>query len=229
MTMQTNSLSPKKIKIIFLPMLIIFLLFLEIVTVKKILGVYYKKNAPEITQNIDKYKNLLEKSISLDPLYGAAKLSLSNIYITIGDFYKAEEQIFKALEVYNIGCGGYKQLGSIYLKTSQINKARENFEKALILFPDKPEILEYLSLIDIMEKEYKKALPKLEKATKEDPLRPNSYYMMGQIFEKHFKNIPLAIDYYIRALDSSLKFKEGLFFSQSDLNSRINILIQNLK
>ena len=205
------------------------LLTVEWITVRTICGVYYKRRAAPLSRSVEEYKKMLIQSIKFDPVYGAPRTLLSDVYTEEGDYQRARKELLKASRLTNIGGSGYKKLGDLYLHFWQLEKARAAFEKALVLIPDDPETLEYLSYIEIRMKNFGRALHYLERATREDALRPNSYYQLGRIFEEAYKEPARAIMYYRRALQSSVRYKKGLFFDKKELIDHITKLRQRLR
>lgn len=222
--MKKDNITLRIANVLLIGTIIVLLLGVEWITVRTITAVYYKRWAAPASRNIKEYKKRLIQSIKFDPLYGAPRVLLSDVYTKEGEYEKARAELVKASKLTNIGGGGYKKLGDLYLHLGQPENARAFFEKALVLIPDDPETLEYLSYIEIRMKNYNRALQYLERATREDPVRPNSYYQVGQIFEKVYRDYVRAIRYYKSAIQSSFTYSKGLFFDKKILIDHIKKL-----
>jgi putative inorganic carbon (HCO3(-)) transporter len=208
--------------------LIIVFIAAQGIVAKRIAGVYYKRNAAILSgEDIDRYQELLEKAVHYDPLYGHAWLPLSDVNAVKEEYVTARDQILKAENTANIGGAGYKKLGILYLQVRDVGyapAARLAFEKALIILPDDPEILENLAIIEFEDKNYERAQQYIEMAMREEPLLPNSYYLLGAIYDQSEKNPVKAFDYYNRALKSSLYYDGRVNFNQEHVISRLKEL-----
>jgi Tfp pilus assembly protein PilF len=133
-----------------------------------------------------------------------------------GQYEGALAQIREAEKTGNLPASGYKAQGTIFLKTGNLEDAFRSFEKALILSPDDPETLESMARICIAREKYSTALYYLDRATIEDPVRPNSYYLYGKIYETWKQDTIKAGDYYRRAAQYQDP-KTKLIFNPGDL------------
>jgi len=199
---------------------LILLLAIEGIVVARMCSVYYKRNAALLSSDIEQYRTILEKSIRWDTLYGHPRILLSDVLTLKGEYHEARNELFEAERLINIAGAGYRKLGFLHLKIKDpgyLKDARESLEKAIVIIPDDPETLEYLGYIEFESNNTDRALAYLQMATRGDPLRPNAYFLIGSITEKTTKDIARAIDYYDRALKSSLDYKAGLLFDRAAL------------
>lgn len=194
---------------------ILFILYL--LTVKRIYGEFYKRASEDYSHNdVLKYQQYLLKSLRFYPFHFQARYSLANTYMYTGQYESALAQIREAEKTGNLPVSGYKAQGTILLKTGDLEEAFRSFEKAFILSPDNPETLEYMAFICILREKYSAALYYLDRATTEDPVRPNCYYLYGKIYETWKQDAKKAKDYYSRALQY-YDPKTKLIFNPADL------------
>ncbi|HAD14196.1 MAG TPA: hypothetical protein DCF33_17360 [Saprospirales bacterium] len=70
----------------------------------------------------------------------------------------------KALSLNPKNALAYRFLGDVYLKTNRIEEAKENFEKAITLFPKAPNSLCGMAVVFIRKKDIPKALEYLQQS-----------------------------------------------------------------
>ena len=215
--------------------LFIILLFIELVVVSVTTADYDRRNATFLVKDIkDKkeqiaeYRKHIVRAIELNEHHGMARMMYANIFIVDRLYKEALEQIIEAAGLYNIRGVGYRQIGFVYSRLQQPDKAQEYFEKALIIIPEDPITLEYLALLKIKKKNYNEALKYLSVTTKDDMPRPSTYYLLGNISEKRDKNIRRAADYYERAIQayqaSDDEVRKICFFKPDTLSEYIKAL-----
>ncbi len=132
--------------------------------------------------------------------------------VAIRAYPQARQRILDLMRAYNIGDRGYMQLGTVCMKMGDMPAARDSFEKALVLAPGAPDVLELIAYLDIQQGRAEDAMRRLYDAMREEPLRPNVYYLMGVIYENLKKNPEAARDYYRRALRANAQYKGTLMF-----------------
>jgi tetratricopeptide (TPR) repeat protein len=131
----------------------------------------------------------LKKLVAADPSDMRAYLSLGGVYASKEDFKSAAETYDQAAEHlkdptsanWNI----FYQRGIAYERLKQWPKAEPNFRKALELFPDQPQVMNYLgySWVD-MNLNLDEALDMIRKAV---DLRPSDGYIVDSLGWAYFR------------------------------------------
>ncbi|MER9404285.1 tetratricopeptide repeat protein [Mesorhizobium caraganae] len=118
-----------------------------------------------------------------------AYLALGGVYASKEDFRSAATLYDKAVEVLktptNANWNIYYQRGIAYERLKEWPKAEPNFRKALELFPDQPQVLNYLgySWVD-MNMNLKEGLAMIQKAV---DLRPSDGYIVDSLGWAYFR------------------------------------------
>jgi len=118
-----------------------------------------------------------------------AYLALGGVYASKEDFRSAANLYDKAVEVLktptNANWNIYYQRGIAYERLKEWPKAEPNFRKALELFPDQPQVLNYLgySWVD-MNMNLKEGLAMIQKAV---DLRPSDGYIVDSLGWAYFR------------------------------------------
>lgn len=219
--------------------LFIILILIELVVVSVTTADYDRRNATFLVKDIkDKkeqiaeYRKHIVRALELNPQHGMAHMMYANIFTVDGLYQEALEQIIEAAGLHNIRGVGYRQIGFVYSRLHQPDKAQEYFGKALIIIPEDPITLEYLALLKVKEKNYNEALKYLSVTTKDDMPRTSTYYLLGSISEKRDKNFCRAVDYYERAMQayqaSDEEVRKICFFKPDTLSEYIKALKSTL-
>ena len=134
----------------------------------------YKKNYFDAKLNFEKALNIFKKAEELGEKFS---LNIAGIYNYLGEVERYRNNFDKALESYQKGIDYYQgqenshglgilytNLGLVYFTKNEINKAGENFDKAIAIFNKLNTIWGYIAiayaynaLIDFYEGEYKKS------------------------------------------------------------------------
>ena len=118
-----------------------------------------------------------------------AYLALGNVYSSKDDFRSAANLYDKAVDVLktptNANWNIFYQRGIAYERLKEWPKAEPNFRKALELFPDQPQVLNYLgySWVD-MNMNLKEGLAMIQKAA---DLRPSDGYIVDSLGWAYFR------------------------------------------
>ncbi|MCR4269272.1 tetratricopeptide repeat protein [Nitratireductor sp. ZSWI3] len=142
--------------------------------------------------DLDRHKEAatyLQAAIEKDPDDMRAYLSLGRVYAVEKDFRSAAEVYDRAAarlkdpkrEDYSI----FYQRGIAYERLKEWDKAEPNFHKALELYPDQPQVLNYLgySWVD-MNMKLKEGLELISRAVE---LRPNDGYIVDSLGWAHYR------------------------------------------
>ena len=186
-------------------MLIIFLIFLGILTVKRNTDwrspiTFYEqtlKYAPEsyrIVNNLcmaynnagyyGKAEETCKKAIGLEPSGPVAYHNLANTYRSTGRTELAEEGFLKAIELDPKFIFSYNALTSLYLERGEYGKAREILERVLDYTGSKINVLLSLSQIAFEEEDLDASLDYLERA---EEIRPEDKNIKESI--ENIKNL----------------------------------------
>lgn len=110
----------------------------------------------------------LKKTLELNPNFVPALLNLAGIYITDNNLTEAEKILITASQLEQ-NTGIYNNLGIIYAKRKEFNRAIKKFEKALQLNPNSADAYYNLSLVYREKGKKEKAEFFLEKAQELNP------------------------------------------------------------
>jgi len=165
---------------------------------------YYYKNLRN--ESIQEYKAILK----IDPEQYDVLTTIADIYLQMGNYDSA-------LHYYEMYSGHFPQqyeaftdLGAFYRNTNDMMKARENYEKALLLAPlsEKAPILIDLADIELISGKFDKALEQYQEALSMSKSASDSanvytslqkYYEIKGQFDK-------ALEYYEKQLDALAKY-----------------------
>jgi len=131
----------------------------------------------------------LKKLLDADPTDMRAYLSLGNVYASKEDYKSAAEIYDKAVEKLakpqNADWNIFYQRGIAYERLKQWPKAEPNFRKALELFPNQPQVMNYLgySWVD-MNMNLEEGLDLIRKAV---DLRPRDGYIVDSLGWAYFR------------------------------------------
>lgn len=196
--------------------LFVFLAFLYVMVLRNVQGLYLNKVAVQKSRkDLDKYREILNKSLSFNPNLSQGHIDLANTFIQTGQYEKAINHILEASDTGMLKVSANEAFGVIYMKKEKLDEAEKLLKTALIQSPGNPEILEYLALANINRQDFDTAMNYLDRATRLDPARPNSYFLYGKIYEtrerqdrKYFEK---KLDYYRRALQCYREDERLLF------------------
>jgi tetratricopeptide (TPR) repeat protein len=148
---------------------------------------------------------LLEKpdSAAVHVLYGEALDGLDRTPEAIAEFQAA---VKAAPQLPDVHFG----LGYLYWKMLQFNKAKEEFERELALYPDQAQALAYLGDVEYKTGNQEKGLDLLQKALRRRDNIRIAYLDSGAIFAQQ-RRYPEAIDALKRAVDLDPTQPEAYF------------------
>lgn len=167
-------------------------------------------------------KACFEKSISLDYNLAEAYSKLGELYVKIGQIYKAKDILECALEIDHKIPDIYSNLGIIYANENKIKQAILFFEKALEIFPNDINTLKNLALsYDNLDNN--KFIFYMEKASNLGDFDAKQYLTFKElenIYEKEKYN--QVIDIFEQILDKKIPFfvKSLIIYSKALLKVR---------
>ncbi|MDI6603375.1 MAG: tetratricopeptide repeat protein [Patescibacteria group bacterium] len=194
---------------ILLSLLIIFLVFLSILTI----------NRNKDWQNPITFYN---QTLKYTPTSYRVINNLGMAYADRGNHQKAEETYKRAINLDPLNPVAYHNLGNTYRATGKRDLAIENFETAISLDPKFSFSYNALISIYLEEKDYQKAREVLEKYLDYSPSKLDTLFMLAQIAAEE-KNYQDSLIYLRRALEidpknqliySSIIYLENLIKSQ---------------
>jgi len=146
-----------------------------------------------IDESIDVFK-LLTQEYPLKPeLYNNLAVS----YAVKGDYYHARDALKKAIEIYPGYTKAHENLGDIYM-----NIARQSYEKALQLDPDKKSIhkkLNHINNLPIMQGNPKKIAASEQKVYRKKAIHPTQPQSSMQQQPSQIHNPPASVPQKIQA------------------------------
>lgn len=156
-------------------------------------------------------KECYQKAIKLDPSYRAADNNYGPLYLSIRKFSRAKKEFSKIVKVDPKNPYPFLGLGAIALEKRDFYKARRHFSYTLSLKRDLPrkigidssrglpEALFGLAQAEFKLKNFKKAKGLFCRYQSLQPLQPQSYYFLAQIYEKE-RNFEEAVVKYKDAM-----------------------------
>jgi tetratricopeptide (TPR) repeat protein len=96
--------------------------------------------------------------------------------------WRNEETLYKSILPFSQTPRVYVNLGNIYARKGEFDKAIPCYQKALQIAPGQTEAYVNLGYIYIAKREYKKAEDILEKAIKISPRHTNAHYNLGVVY-----------------------------------------------
>jgi len=164
----------------------------------------------------------LENVITLDP-------SNTKVYFLLGRLYYLQENYEAALssyaKIHELKPKGsaelWNNLGLLYTKMKQYEKAQEMYKKALGLRKTYPEAYYNLGLLFVKMKELKKAQDSFEKAIELRPKYAQAFYSLGSVFAqlKEHEKSAMAYEKSLLIFPNRIRAKFNLALQYSKLNS----------
>ncbi len=170
-------------------------------------------------KNTQKAIARLEEVLALDP-------SNTKVYFLLGRLYYLQDDHNASLAAYSkVGELStesspelWNNLGLLYVKMKDIEKAKESYEKALRIRSDYPEVYYNLGLLFFKNKEFEKAKTCFEKAIVIRPDYTQAYYNLALISAQLNKHEE-AIDAYTKVLE----------LSPDKVEAKLNLAVQYSK
>jgi tetratricopeptide (TPR) repeat protein len=146
-------------------------------------------------------KEYYRKAIKLNPSYRVADNNYGPLYLSLRKFSLAKEEFSKVLRVDSKNPACLSGLGDIALTRKDFKKAKQYFSSALnikenpLFAKTKIQALLGLARTEFALKNFKRAKELLIRYQTFEPLQPQSYYLLGHIFEKE-KDYAQAVRFY---------------------------------
>ncbi len=169
----------------------------------------------------NKFKYALEKCdnvINLEKDYfGKIDLTTLKLYVQLLFILDEEDSRKKILELLEYYKKSYKKLkpeGYIFLvktysRLGKIKLAEAELEKALRLYPNNKDLLEYASKFYLYISKLDKAISILKKLTKINPNNPKYYYLIGRVYILK-GDYNSAEKYFLKSLDVDPKYDPSI-------------------
>jgi eukaryotic-like serine/threonine-protein kinase len=125
-----------------------------------------------IANGTGEYENAvatLNSVLERDPINATAYRELGNAYDALGDTAKAESTFLRAVKARPGDWSAYNSLGGFYARHQRHADAAAQFERVVALTPDNPRGYTNLGGMYLFQRQWDKALPALETATKLGP------------------------------------------------------------
>lgn len=188
----------------------------------KIQGIYYFNQARLRGSDIQTYEHLLRNAIKYDGSYGLILLNLAKLLMVEKKHFEARDVVQQGLKSFT-SLGAYKQLGSIYQNLNDPIRARDYFQRVLLMDPSDQEVLERLAIIAINFKEFNEAKRYLQALERYHPHNPNLFYIEGIYYEGQ-RDFWQAVLSYRKALYTPLpkRNKVQLLFKHNELAQHLS-------
>ena len=143
----------------------------------------------------------LKYAAQLAPYNGRILHALGSTYYNMNIFYKAEETLQKTKK-YKTEVNTYYNLGLLYSKTGQYEKAEEEFKQAVYLNPEFVKGYHYLGLLYFQKGDFDKAIGQWNEILKIEANLPNKYIVLNNLgIAYNKKEMPdKALEYFVQAL-----------------------------
>lgn len=130
-----------------------------------------------------KVKAHFERAVTLDPSNLDARFDLEEFYLVApgimgGSAEKATEQAREIRKRDTLR--GYRAYGRIYEQQKELERAQQEYARALREYPQKADPYYWMSFHYQRRKDYSKAFELLEKLLKEDPSQVGAYYAIAR-------------------------------------------------
>ncbi|MFB0564685.1 MAG: UPF0489 family protein [Candidatus Aminicenantaceae bacterium] len=141
------------------------------------------------------------KAVKLNPTYKAADNNYGPVYLSLRKLTLAEEEFLKILRVDDKNSACLYGLGEVALARKDYKKAKHYFSSSLkteenpLFTKTKSKALSGLARTEYALKNFKRAKELLIRHKALEPLQPESYYLLGRVFEKEKDFIKAAIFY----------------------------------
>jgi len=162
---------------------------------------------------------MLERVLTIDPLNTKIHFLLGRLYYLQNNY---EESLFNYNKVKELSESPspelWNNLGLLYMKMKNIDKAKEVYAKALNIRKNYPEVYYNLGLLYLKSKNFEKAQMYFEKAISMRPEYPQAYYNLALIFAEE-KQHEKAIESYIQVLK----------YNPNKVKAKLNLAVQYSK
>ena len=125
---------------------------------------------------------LLEDAQKLDPSKYQYPYEIGYAYYLIKEYKSAAKALEKAKKYEDASDLVYQLLGNSYDDAGKRSKALETYEEGLKLFPNSGYLYLEIGIVNMMEKEYNKALGYFEKGIEKAPKYASNYYWATKIY-----------------------------------------------
>lgn len=125
---------------------------------------------------------LLKEARKLDPDNLNYPYEIAYAHYAQGEYKQAQKYLQSILNHKDVNDRVYQMLGNTYDNLDKNKQAIKTYEDGLKLFPNSGRLYLELGVIQIMEKEYLKALAFFEKGINADPVFPSNYYWAAKIY-----------------------------------------------
>lgn len=125
---------------------------------------------------------LLKEAQKLDPENINYPYELGYAYYAKADYKQASKYLEETVKHKDVSDRVFQLLGNSYDNLGKSDKAIETYEQGLKLFPNSGKLYLELGIIQMMKKEYGKALSYFEKGIELDPGFSSNYYWAAKLY-----------------------------------------------
>ncbi len=152
---------------------------------------------------------LFTNAISLYPTAQAAHNNLGMVYYITGDLNAAEEHFNKAVAIRPLA-STYANLGSLYRRQGQMQKALTTYQDALRMSPNERDAYFGLGILFSQAGEFPQAELAYQKAIELDPSDASTYLNLGVLYMQNGQT-QKAIDEYQKAIERNPFYANAFF------------------
>lgn len=157
-----------------------------------LLGVCQRKEG-----ELDRAKQALMASITLNPCDAEAQFTLANVNKSLNEYAEAETCYLKVISLDATHAKAFFNLGIVYQMTERLPQAISAYQTATRLNPEYPEALNNLGNAYKSTRRFEQAITCFEQAIRIKAL-PDTYYNLGQTLQQ-LKQSDLALEAYHQA------------------------------
>ena len=197
------SINPKIKIVFFLVLFIAMLLLIDVLVIKPYIAeIYYLKGIVnnEKGRYIDAASNF-EYASQLNPYNGRILHAWGTSYFNLMIYDKAES-ILQRTKKYIVDVNTYDNLGLLYSRLKEYQKAEEEFKQAIYLNPKFTKAYYDLGSLYFIQEKYNDTIEQWNKILEIEPNFPNRYIVLnnlGIVYKK--KQMPdKAMEYFLQAL-----------------------------
>tara|TARA_Y100001968_G_scaffold320514_1_gene353545 strand:+ start:301 stop:1008 length:708 start_codon:yes stop_codon:yes gene_type:complete len=169
--------------------------------------------------NIVKGKNLLEKSLQINPKNVDTLYNLALIFQNLNNQVEAINLYTKALKINSKLPAAYKNLGNIYFTQKEYELATNNYLRSLELYPDsinKAELYYFIGRIKLLTRQYEEAIFYYNKSIFLNPNNFNAVDQRGIAKHAGRSDVKGACKDYLMSSSLGSEYRQKWFQSESN-------------
>ncbi|MFH2138866.1 MAG: tetratricopeptide repeat protein [Candidatus Omnitrophota bacterium] len=128
--------------------------------------------------------SLYQRILTFNKDNDKAKINLGLVYLSSGQFKKAQDHFESAIKTNPANYVAYKCLGNVYTQKNQLSQALEYYKKSIELYPEYSGAHLNMGVIYYRQQKYDEALTALELAIRYNPYNNIAYHNLGIVYKE---------------------------------------------